>query len=133
MPRLAANRLPAAWLLALLAASPALAREPAAVRTELARADVSTPGREAIVTRLEIAPGGGAPRHSHPGEEISYVLEGEGELLIDGEPARRVRAGDAFIVPAGKVHAAKNTGNGFLRVVVTHVVEKGKPVAIPAP
>ena len=49
------------------------------------RADVSMPGREAVVARVEVAPGPKAGRHTHPGDEISYVMEGEGELRIDGE------------------------------------------------
>ena len=54
-------------------------------RTPVLTADVAAPNREAVVVRGEIAPGAGAPRHTHPGDEISYVLEGEAELLIDGE------------------------------------------------
>jgi quercetin dioxygenase-like cupin family protein len=70
--------------------------------------------------------------HSHPGDEISYVLEGEGELLIDGEAPRLVKAGEAFVIPAGKVHDARNSGSGTLRLIGTYVVEKGKPLATPA-
>ena len=54
-------------------------------RTPVLTADVAAPGHEAVVVCGEIDPGLSAPRHSHPGDEISYILEGEAELLIDGE------------------------------------------------
>jgi quercetin dioxygenase-like cupin family protein len=102
-------------------------------RTVLTRADVSVAGREAVVARVELAPGAHAGRHTHPGDEISYVLEGEGDLLIDGQPPRHVKAGDSFVIPAGVVHAARNDGATPLRLVGVFVVEKGKPLASPAP
>ena len=96
------------------------------------KADISVPGREAVVARVEVAPGILAGRHTHPGDEISYVLEGEGELLIDGEPPRKLKAGDAFVIPAGTVHDAKNTGTVPMKLIGTFVVEKGQPLAAPA-
>jgi quercetin dioxygenase-like cupin family protein len=101
-------------------------------RTPVLKADVAAPGHEAVVVRGEIDPGASAPRHTHPGDEISYVLEGEAELLIDGEPPRLVKAGEAFVIPAGKVHGARNAGEVPLRFVGVYVVEKGKPLATPA-
>jgi len=123
------------WLtaaVALAAATGALAQAPGIKRTVVTRADVSVEGREAVVAKVELEAGAVAGRHSHPGDEISYILEGEGELLIDGEPPRKVKAGEAFVIPAGKVHDAKNTGPGVMRLVGTYVVEKGKPLATPA-
>lgn len=116
-----------------LASASALAQAPGLKRELVEKADVSIPGREAIVARIEVAPGVIAGRHSHAGEEISYVLEGEGELLIDGQPPRKLKAGDAFIVPAGTIHDAKNTGTVPMKLIGTFVVEKGKPLATPAP
>ncbi len=100
-------------------------------RTLVHKADVSVPNREAVVARVEVEPGVMAGRHTHDGDEIAYVLEGEGELLIDGEAPRKLKAGDAFVVPAGKVHDAKNTGSGPFKLVGVYVVEKGKPLATP--
>ncbi len=94
---------------------------------------VSVPGREAVIARVEVAPGARAGRHTHPGDEISYVAEGEGEILIDGQPARKVKAGDGFVIPAGAKHDAHNTGSMPLKLVAVYVVEKGKPLATPAP
>ena len=61
-------------------------QNPGIQRTVVYRADVSVPGREGVVVRVEIAPGAAAGRHTHPGDEISYVVEGEGEILVDGLP-----------------------------------------------
>ena len=102
-------------------------------RTLVGRADVSVPGREAVVARVEVAPGAKAGRHTHPGDEISYVLEGEATLLIDGQPPRIVKAGESFVIPAGIVHDAHNDGAAPIKLVGVYVVEKGKPLASPAP
>lgn len=96
------------------------------------KADVSVPNREAVVARVEVAPGVLAGRHTHPGDEVGYVLEGEGEVLIDGELPRKVKAGDAFVIPASKIHDARNSGSVPMKLVVMYVVEKGKPLATPA-
>ena len=108
-------------------------QNPGLQRTIVHRADVSVPGREAVITRVEIAPNGRAGRHTHPGDEITYVLEGEGEILIEGQPALKIKGGDGFVVPAGAKHDAHNTGAGTLKLVATYVVEKGKPLATPVP
>jgi quercetin dioxygenase-like cupin family protein len=110
-----------------------IAQAPGIQRTLVGRADVSVPGREAVVARVEVAPGAHAGRHTHPGDEISYVIEGEAELLIDGQPPRKVKAGESFVVPAGVVHDAHNTSDAPIKLVGVYVVEKGKPLATPAP
>ena len=102
-------------------------------RTVVQTADVSVPGREAVIARVVIAPFSKAGRHTHPGDEISYVLEGEGEILIDGQPPRKVKAGDGFVIAGGSTHDSRNTGATNLRLVGVYVVEKGKPLATPAP
>ena len=122
----------AALALAALAGTGALMAQ-GLQRTVVGRADVSVPGREAVVARVEIAPGANAGRHTHPGDEISYVLEGQGELLIDGQPPRAIKAGESFVIPAGVVHDARNDGNAPIKLVGVYVVEKGKPLATPAP
>ena len=102
-------------------------------RTVVYTADVSVPGREAVITRVEIAPGASAGRHTHPGDEISYVIEGEADILVDGQPVKKVNAGDGFVVPGFAKHDAHNTGSQTLKLVGVYVVEKGKPLATPAP
>jgi quercetin dioxygenase-like cupin family protein len=102
-------------------------------REMVGRSDVSVPGREAVIARVEVAPGAKAGRHTHPGDEISYILEGESLLLIDGQPPRRVKAGESFVIPAGVVHDAHNDTNKPVKLLGVYVVEKGKPLASPAP
>jgi quercetin dioxygenase-like cupin family protein len=97
-------------------------------RTDLQRHDLSVPGREVIQVRVEFDPGYVAPRHTHFGEEIIYVLEGTLEYQVEGRPATTYKAGDALLVPAGAVHSVKNIGSGNGAELATYVVEKGKPL-----
>jgi quercetin dioxygenase-like cupin family protein len=120
--------------LVLLAATAALiAQNPGIKRTILQRKDISMPGREAVVARVEVAPGTFAGRHTHTGEEIGYLMEGEGEVLIEGQPALKLKPGESFIVPAGAKHDAHNTGSTPMKMVTVYLVEKDKPLATPAP
>jgi quercetin dioxygenase-like cupin family protein len=114
-------------------ASIIFAQNPGLTRTIVTKADVSVPNREAVIARVEVAPGGVAGWHTHPGDEISYVSEGEATLMIAGEPPRKVAAGEGFVIPAGVVHNAKNDGATAVKLVGVYVVEKGKPLASPAP
>jgi quercetin dioxygenase-like cupin family protein len=109
-----------------------VAQSPALTRTVVTKADVSVPGREAVVARVEIAPGGVAGWHTHPGDEISYVMEGTATLMVAGQPPRQIAAGEGFVIPAGAVHNAKNDGASATKLVGVYVVEKGKPLASPA-
>jgi quercetin dioxygenase-like cupin family protein len=97
-------------------------------RTDLQRHDLGTSGREAIQVRVDFAPGATFGKHTHPGEEIIYVLEGSLEYDIEGKPPVTLKAGDVFFVPAGTVHAARNAGSSNAAELATYVVEKGKPV-----
>ena len=120
-------------LVGLVSAGALMAQNSGLTRTLVGRGDMSVPGREAVVARVELAPGARAGRHTHPGDEIAYVMEGESTLLIDGEPPRAVKAGESFIVPAGVIHDAVNNGTVPVKLVFVYVVEKGKPLATPAP
>ena len=102
-------------------------------RTVVNRGDVSVPGREAVIAKIEIAPKGSAGRHTHPGDEITYVTAGSGEILMEGRPVLKVKAGDGFVIPGGTKHDARNTGTQPMRLIGVYVVEKGKPLATPAP
>ena len=110
-----------------------VAQSPAFSRTIIQRGDVSFPGYEAVVVRLEIGPGVTGEWHTHPGDEISYVLEGEAELLTAGQPPRRISPGEAIVIPKGTVHNARNSGTVPLRALSVYVVDKSKPLASPAP
>jgi len=100
-------------------------------RTVVQQGDLSAPGREVVQAIAELQPGGQSGRHTHPGEEVAYILEGTIELEMQGKPAVSKKAGDAFLVPAGTAHNAKNTGKTVAKVLGTYIVEKGKPLATP--
>jgi quercetin dioxygenase-like cupin family protein len=110
-----------------------VAQNPGLTRTLVTRADVSVPNREAVIARVEVAPGAVSGWHTHPGDEISYVAEGEATLMIAGQAPRKVSAGEGFVIPAGVVHNAKNDSANAVKLVGVYVVEKGKPLASPAP
>jgi quercetin dioxygenase-like cupin family protein len=102
-------------------------------RIDLQRHDLSAQGREVIQARVEIDPGVTSPRHTHPGEEIIYVLEGSLEYQVDGKPPVTLKAGEVLFIPAGTIHAAKNVGSGNAAELATYVVEKGKPLVTVVP
>lgn len=100
-------------------------------RTMLQKQDL-TADREVVMAQAEIAAGGLAAAHTHPGVEAGYVLEGSMTLNIEGEAPRQLKAGDSFSIPYGKVHSATVGPDGPAKIVSTYVVEKGKPLATPA-
>lgn len=106
------------------------AQQPGIKRTDLQRHDLSAPGREAIQVRVEFAPGVSFPKHTHPGEEIIYVLEGSLEYQVEGKPPVTLKTGDVLFIPAGTIHSAKNVGSGIGAELATYVVEKGKPLVV---
>ena len=108
-----------------------MAQQPGFSRTMLQKGDLSVAGREAVQVRAEFDPGVAAGKHTHPGEELGYILEGTLVLEIEGKPPVTLSAGDYFFVPAGIVHDGRNIGSGKAKVLATYVVEKGKPIATP--
>jgi quercetin dioxygenase-like cupin family protein len=108
--------------------SGAIQQAPGLWRTDLQRQDLSVPGREVIQSRVDIGPEAPLVKHTHPGEEIIYILEGSLEYQIEGQPPKTFNAGEALTVPAGVVHAVRNVGSGNAAELATYVVEKGKPL-----
>ena len=103
-------------------------QQPGSKRTDLQRHDLSAAGREVIQVRVDFDPGYVAPRHTHPGEEMIYVIEGTLQYQIEGQPDATVKPGDVLFVPAGAIHSVKNIGSGNGAELATYVVEKGKPL-----
>jgi quercetin dioxygenase-like cupin family protein len=106
---------------------PAQPRPTGTTRTDLQRHDLTISGHEVFQARVDFAPGASFPRHTHPGEEIFYVLEGTLEYEVSEKPLT-LKAGDVLFVPAGTVHAARNVGSGPAAELATYVLEKGKPL-----
>jgi len=106
------------------------AQAPGIKRTDLLQNDLSIPGREVVQALVEIAPGVTAPNHTHPGEEIAYVVEGLLEYTLEGQPPVTLKAGESLFIPAGAIHSAKNVGNGNALELATYIVEKGMPLLV---
>ena len=100
-------------------------------RTPLQKIDFPD-GYTTVTGIAEVPAGGAAGRHSHPGIETGYILEGEVELLIDGQPPMKLKAGDSYQIPAGAIHDAK-AGDKPFKVLAIYIVDKTKPLAKPAP
>src|SRR5262249_51247716 len=115
----------------ILAPSAALAQPTGITRTDLQRHDLSVSGREAVQVRVDIAPGVAFGNHTHPGEEIIYVLEGTLEYQIEGKPSVTLKPGEVLFIPAGTVHAARNVGSVTASELATYIVDKSKPQLTP--
>jgi quercetin dioxygenase-like cupin family protein len=113
-----------------LALHSASAQQQGVKRTELQRHDLSVTGREVLQVRVDLDPGVTFPMHSHPGEEIIYVLEGVWEYQVEGKGAMTLEAGDVLFIPAGVNHGAKNVGSDKGSELATYIVEKGKPLVV---
>jgi quercetin dioxygenase-like cupin family protein len=111
-----------------LAPDTAQAQQPGIKRTDLQRHDLSVPGHEAVQVRVDLEPGAAFGRHTHPGEEIIYVLAGSIEYQVEGKPPVTLKPGDVLFIPAGMIHAAKNVGSITASELATYILEKGKPI-----
>jgi quercetin dioxygenase-like cupin family protein len=104
--------------------------QPAGItRIDLQRHDLSIRGREVVQTIVELGPGVTSSSHTHPGEEIVYVLEGAPlEYALEGRPPVTLKPGEVLFIPAGTIHSAKNVGSQKGAELATYIVEKGKPL-----
>ena len=123
----------AAVFVALLAGAGfyAVAQEPL-VRKPLQKSEFPGDQWATYTTLLTVAPNAPIPRHSHPGIEMIYIIEGEATLTMEGKPDTLLKAGDSILVPTGVVHGGKN-GDKPSKIITTHVVDKSKPLSTPAP
>jgi quercetin dioxygenase-like cupin family protein len=110
----------------------AIAQQSGIKRTPLQKLDFPA-GYNTVTAIAEIPAGGAAGRHTHPGAETGYVLEGELELLIDGQPPKKLKAGESYQIPEGAVHDAKASGDKPMKVLGVYVIKAGEPLAKPAP
>ena len=111
-----------------LALNVARSQESGIKRKDLLQHDLVVSGREVVQVRVDFAPGVAFPPHSHPGEEIAYVIEGVLEYRLEGNPPVTLKAGEVLFIPAGAVHSAKNVGDSNAAELATYIVEKGKPL-----
>ena len=109
------------------------AQQTALKRTILQQHDLAAPGREAVMAVAELPRDAVAARHTHPGEEMGYVLEGTAVLEVDGKPPVTLKAGESFFIEAGTPHSARNIGPTTARILGLYIVERGRPLASPVP
>jgi quercetin dioxygenase-like cupin family protein len=100
-------------------------------RKILSQQDGPAAGYETLLVEATIEPGVAVGRHTHPGIESAYVLEGGFELPIQGQETRMLKAGDGFQIPPDTPHAGGKAGTAKSRLIITYVVQKGKPLASP--
>jgi quercetin dioxygenase-like cupin family protein len=108
------------------------ATTPGVTRKILSQIDGPVPGYVTLLVEAEIEAGTAVGRHTHPGVESAYVLEGGFELPIEGQPTRMLKPGDGFQIPPVTPHAGGKPGTAKTKVLITYIVEKGKPLASPA-
>jgi quercetin dioxygenase-like cupin family protein len=101
-------------------------------RKVLSQIDGPTPGYVTILVEAELQLGGTIGRHTHPGIESTYILEGSVEIPIQGQPTRSYKQGEYYEIPPGAPHAGGKPAGTKVRFVTTYVVEKDKPLVSPA-
>ena len=101
-------------------------------RKILSQTDGPAAGYETVLVEATIEAGSAVGRHTHPGIESAHVLEGGFELPIQGQPTRNLKPGDSFQIPPNTPHAGGTAGTAKSKLLITYVVEKGKPLASPA-
>ncbi|HLX15745.1 MAG TPA: cupin domain-containing protein [Bradyrhizobium sp.] len=102
------------------------------IRTELKRADLTGTNMEIVISVLEVPPGSSIDRHTHPGEEAVYVLDGATLQFPDGKEVSRP-AGQAGVNVRDVPHAGYTVvGDKPLKLLTVHIVDKGKPMTVPA-
>src|ERR1700733_3516943 len=107
-------------------AGAAIAQQASIKRTPLQKAEFPD-GYNTVSGIAEIPAGSSAGRHTHPGVEMGYLLEGEADLIVEGRPDQHLKAGESYMIPAGTVHDAKVHGDKALKVLGVYVVRAGEP------
>ena len=123
--------MPVAALAQQAAPLPITQASPTIKRIPLQKFDVPGTAYETVIGIAEIVPNVNIGRHTHPGVESGYLLEGEATLLVEGQPDKALKPGDSYQIPAGAIHDARSGPKGA-KLIATYVVEKGKPLATPA-
>ncbi len=98
-------------------------------RTVLQQIMSSIPGREIVQVLTEIPPGVASGWHTHPGEEVGYIVAGIVEMSIRDRATLTLRAGDGFLIPPDTPHNALDVGAETGRMLSTYFVDAGRPLA----
>ena len=113
------------------AEAPQAANSGGVMRKILSQIDGPIPGYTTIIADVTIEAGVSVPRHTHPGIESSYLVEGGFELPVEGQPMRTIKAGEAFQIPPETPHAGGKPFETKQRLLINYIVEKDKPLVKP--
>jgi len=102
-------------------------------RREVQRGPLSVPGREIVQVVTQIPVGAESGWHTHPGEEVGYILGGTVEMMIEGQATLTLHAGDGFLIPPRTPHNARDLGPGTGEMLSTYIVAIGEPLATLTP
>ena len=98
-------------------------------RTEIQRSTSSIPGRIIVQVRTEIPAGVASGWHTHPGEEVGYIVAGTVQMEIREQPTLTLHPGDGFLIPPRTPHNALDLGPDTGQMLSTYIVEDGEPIA----
>jgi quercetin dioxygenase-like cupin family protein len=98
-------------------------------RTEIQHETSSIPGRDIVQVRTEIPAGVASGWHTHPGEEVGYIVAGTVQMEIRDQPTLTLNPGDGFLIPPDTPHNALDLGPDTGQMLSTYIVEAGQPIA----
>jgi|SRR4051794_28121460 quercetin dioxygenase-like cupin family protein len=98
-------------------------------RTETLRRTSSIPGRDIVQVRTEIPAGVASGWHTHPGEEVGYIVAGTVQMEILNQPTLVLHSGDGFLIPPRTPHNALDLGPDTGLMLSTYIVDAGEPLA----
>jgi quercetin dioxygenase-like cupin family protein len=110
-------------------AAPADALAGTLQRTEIQRSESSIPGRIIVQVRTEIPAGVSSGWHTHPGEEVGYIVAGTVQMEIRDQATLTLHPGDGFLIPPRVPHNALDLGPDTGQMLSTYIVESGEPIA----
>ena len=107
------------------------ATQPAGIKRTVIRSIDFPVGYTTVTAIVDLAPGSCSGRHTHPGIDSGFVMQGDFVLKIDGKPEQTFKAGESFETSPLTPHDACSISGA--KLVDTWVIERGKPLASPAP
>ena len=97
-------------------------------RQILSRTDGPSAGYETIIMDVKLDKGTVVARHTHPGIESSYVMEGSVEVPVEARETKVYNAGEAIQIPPETPHAGGKPPTENVHSMVNYIVKEGKPL-----
>lgn len=127
-----ARNVAACFLASVVMQAPAQAPDELAAtlsRRVVQRAPLSVEGRELVQVETTIPVGVESGWHTHPGEEIGYIVAGRIEMRVAGRETVVLKAGDGFLIPPNTPHNARDLGPETGRMLSSYLVDSGRPLS----